>query len=223
MQRKAQLLHIRRLINMKKQNLHATIQDLNFRDLTEEAERYWIRTKQQDTGQQLLESDPSLRKIVEAELVKWQKVQKMHKKILKAELHQAQSLKDSLGLWLVKEWLKLTICNEIHNANMHIMRLGDLLGFYKNVPRKFNDNLVHKAKSIPIENIINRPLRKSGKTLSCLCPLHNENTPSFYLYPETNSFYCFGCHAGGDIITLVMKLYNYKFKEAVAFLTKTHV
>ena len=40
-------------------------------------------------------------------------------------------------------------------------------------------------------------LKRRGKTLLGLCPFHNEKTPSFNIYPENNSFYCFGCNKGG--------------------------
>lgn len=44
-------------------------------------------------------------------------------------------------------------------------------------------------------------LQKSGKTFRGKCPIHDEKTASFYVYPESRSFYCFGCQAGGDVIT----------------------
>ena len=51
-------------------------------------------------------------------------------------------------------------------------------------------------------------LRRRGRTCTGLCPFHNEKTPSFVVYPETQSFYCFGCGAGGDVITFVRKISN---------------
>lgn len=58
-------------------------------------------------------------------------------------------------------------------------------------------------------------LRKSGANWSALCPFHKEKSGSFYLYPATSSFYCFGCHAHGDVFTFVMKMDNISFPEAV--------
>ncbi|HAZ61995.1 MAG TPA: DNA primase, partial [Armatimonadetes bacterium] len=49
-------------------------------------------------------------------------------------------------------------------------------------------------------------LRRRGRNLVGLCPFHSEKTPSFNLYPETGSFYCFGCGAGGDVITFVRRI-----------------
>ena len=63
-------------------------------------------------------------------------------------------------------------------------------------------------------------LRRQGKNLVGLCPFHNEKTPSFFLYPESNSFYCFGCNKGGDVITFVMGVENLDFSEAVKFLAQ---
>ena len=58
-------------------------------------------------------------------------------------------------------------------------------------------------------------LRKSGANWSALCPFHKEKSGSFYLYPATASFYCFGCHAHGDVFTFVMKMDNVSFPEAI--------
>jgi DNA primase len=61
-------------------------------------------------------------------------------------------------------------------------------------------------------------LRRMGRTLRGLCPFHNEKTPSFYIYPESNSFYCFGCGAGGDVVTFAMKSENLDYMDAVRYL-----
>ena len=61
-------------------------------------------------------------------------------------------------------------------------------------------------------------LRRRGRTYTGLCPFHSEKTPSFVVYPENSSFYCFGCGAGGDAITFVKKINNLDYIEAVRFL-----
>lgn len=61
-------------------------------------------------------------------------------------------------------------------------------------------------------------LKRRGRTYTGLCPFHNEKTPSFVVYPETQSFYCFGCGAGGDVITFVKKVQNLDYVEAVKWL-----
>lgn len=63
-------------------------------------------------------------------------------------------------------------------------------------------------------------LRRRGKNLVGLCPFHNEKTPSFCIYPENNSFYCFGCNKGGDVIAFIMGVENLDFAEAVKFLAQ---
>ena len=58
-------------------------------------------------------------------------------------------------------------------------------------------------------------LRKSGANWNALCPFHKERSGSFYLYPGTGSYYCFGCHEHGDVFSLVMKMDGVSFPEAV--------
>ena len=66
-------------------------------------------------------------------------------------------------------------------------------------------------------------LRRRGKNLVGLCPFHNEKTPSFCVYPENNSFFCFGCNKGGDVITFIMGVENLDFSEAVRLLAQRRV
>lgn len=60
--------------------------------------------------------------------------------------------------------------------------------------------------------------KRRGKNLVGLCPFHGEKTPSFNLYPENNSFYCFGCGVGGDVITFIKRIENLDYIDAVKFL-----
>lgn len=70
---------------------------------------------------------------------------------------------------------------------------------------------------VDIEEVISShiTLRRRGKTLVGLCPFHNEKTPSLTVYPDTNSFYCFGCGAGGDVISFIRRIDNLDYVEAV--------
>ena len=81
-----------------------------------------------------------------------------------------------------------------------------------------SDEFLQELRSkIDIEEII-APyvnLRRRGRTYTGLCPFHNEKTPSFTVYPETQSSYCFGCGAGGDAITFVRRMDNLDYMEAV--------
>ena len=63
------------------------------------------------------------------------------------------------------------------------------------------------------------PLKKAGHNYKGLCPFHNEKTPSFVVFPDTQGWHCFGaCGIGGDIFTFVMKRENLDFGEALAML-----
>lgn len=62
------------------------------------------------------------------------------------------------------------------------------------------------------------PLKKSGRTWRGLCPFHNEHTPSFHVDPGKQLYHCFGCGAGGDVFTFLMKTEGLEFREAVEML-----
>lgn len=63
-------------------------------------------------------------------------------------------------------------------------------------------------------------LKKRGRNMVGLCPFHGEKTPSFNIYTETESFYCFGCGAAGDVISFIMKIDNLDYVEAVKYLAQ---
>ena len=85
------------------------------------------------------------------------------------------------------------------------------------IPRDYITELVQRSDIVDVVQSYVQ-LRHRGRTHTGLCPFHNEKTPSFVVYPETQSFYCFGCGAGGDVITFIKKINNVDYMEAVKFL-----
>ena len=85
------------------------------------------------------------------------------------------------------------------------------------IPREYITELVQRSDITDVvESYVQ--LRRRGRTHTGLCPFHNEKTPSFVVYPETQSFYCFGCGAGGDVINFIKRINNVDYLEAVKFL-----
>ena len=82
------------------------------------------------------------------------------------------------------------------------------------IPQEYIQEVVRRND---IEEVVGQyvQLRRRGRTLSGLCPFHNEKTPSFVVYPDTQSFYCFGCGAAGDVINFVRKYNNLSYVEGV--------
>ena len=87
------------------------------------------------------------------------------------------------------------------------------------IPRSFIENL---RMSCDMENIVSSyvKLKRQGRNLAGLCPFHSEKTPSMVVYPDTQSFFCFGCGAGGDVISFIMRIENLDYVEAVKFLAQ---
>lgn len=85
------------------------------------------------------------------------------------------------------------------------------------LPADFIDRL--KAAN-PIAEVMGSyvTLKRTGRDYICLCPFHNEKTPSCHVHPDKEFFHCFGCGAGGDVITFTMKYNNLDYWEAVKLL-----
>ena len=87
---------------------------------------------------------------------------------------------------------------------------------------RFSEDFLDELRSrVDIEELVGHyaEIRHRGsRNPTCLCPFHSEKTPSFVIYPENWSFYCFGCGVGGSGITFVQRIENLSFTEAVKFL-----
>ncbi len=85
------------------------------------------------------------------------------------------------------------------------------------IPREIIDEIVFRND---IETVIGSyvTLKRAGSNYQAPCPFHSERTPSFTVFPTTKSFYCFGCGAGGDVISFVMRSENLDYVDAVKVL-----
>ena len=85
------------------------------------------------------------------------------------------------------------------------------------IPKEIIDEIRSRCS---VEDVIGSyvSLKRAGSNVKGLCPFHSEKTPSFTVYPDSQSFYCFGCGAGGDVITFTMKYHNLDYVGAVEYL-----
>jgi DNA primase len=84
------------------------------------------------------------------------------------------------------------------------------------------DAIAHIKSNLPISDYISKTveLKRVGVHLKGLCPFHNEKTPSFIVYPETNTYCCFGCQEKGDIISFIQKTENLTFIDTIKQLSQ---
>ena len=85
------------------------------------------------------------------------------------------------------------------------------------IPHEYIEELTRRTDIVElVGNYVQ--LKHKGRLYGGLCPFHSEKTPSFYVYPDTQSFYCFGCGVGGDVIHFVRRINSIDYTEAVKML-----
>src|SRR6056297_487043 len=88
--------------------------------------------------------------------------------------------------------------------------MSDKYTNFKEITQKIKDNT---SSEDVLSSYIN--VKKAGKNYTALCPFHAEDTPSFYIFPETQTYHCFGCNAHGDVINFIKEYENMSFIEAL--------
>lgn len=114
----------------------------------------------------------------------------------------------------IKYWLRL------YEMSSQIIVIHEPLYLENNKDFGVTQEEIEKAKSRPIEELIDGEIRYAGNKLLTCCPFHGEKTASFTIFTEDNHFYCFGCHVGGDAIDFIMKKKNTNLIEAVKELNR---
>lgn len=111
--------------------------------------------------------------------------------------------------------------DELYGLCMDHISAGDDTAHWLSLLGRLRDDKkldVERAKNYPIEELMRRYGLEPRMGFVC-CPFHGEDTPSLKLYPNTNSWYCFGCGVGGDTIDFVRRMNKCGFAEAVRFLS----
>lgn len=186
-------------------------------------ERNWRRERKRLKPKELLATFPNALPSIRDKLREWEKKRDdfLHALKKKLSLIQKQS-DDPFSQWFWREWIKLTDGKELLGAERHVSRLRRLvrLAEGKKLPKGWvGEDAKEMARSVPIESLLETPYRTYGNRVTALCPFHEEKTPSFVIYTDTNRYWCFGCSQGGDVIHYVQSLHNLSFKETIEYLT----
>lgn len=167
--------------------------------------------------------------LLDSKIEEYQEEKQKIREELKPLLGRINDMGDGLSKKFWRQMLKVIYpTTRLREIVLHINRLKRL----KNIARvvfKENKNFIDTnyeatldlARGAQILDVVSPilHLKKTGNKYVGLCPFHEERVPSLYIYPNTNSFYCFGCCKGGDVIKFVQLYFGYDFKQAVQYLT----
>lgn len=116
---------------------------------------------------------------------------------------------------ILNAYLKLKVDDYLEQLDRQLSFFSMLASRKQGKTNGLTDEMIDQARQVPIQDFVPTPLKRSGNRLIGLCPLHHEKSPSFIVYPDQNSFWCFGCNKGGSVIDLVMLQNKCEFKEAI--------
>jgi hypothetical protein len=184
-----------------------------------ELEKEWRLSQPKLTDKQWLDIFPEARDMIVVKLTEYQAEKENLAQQVRSKLISIQNYDEVTYYWL-RTWIKATDGPRLSELESHIIRLKRLL--YRNQQDNKNSitiDTLELARALPIEQLLDSPpLRKSGRTLSALCPFHQDKSPSFFIYSDQNRWWCYGCNQGGDAITFVRLSQGLSFKEAVNYL-----
>lgn len=183
-------------------------------------EREWWGSKKRITEKEFLDIFPEAKEILTEKLDEWETEAISLRRVIKRKLILIGQIKDEFSKWFWREWVKINEGENLVKINLHIARLKRQIAITngQKIIGMISHEQIQATLNVPIENLFNQKFRNNGKTLIGLCPFHSEKTPSFYIYLETNTCWCFGCQQGGNTINSVRLLYGYSFKEAIKYL-----
>lgn len=160
--------------------------------------------------------------MLKEKMAEWEDERKIRNGEIKSALVQLYRTEtNDFTRWFGEKIIKLQLLPGIRECDKHIRRLGRLLFLLKPTPSGHRwERKIEKARQYSIYEIArdHLALKGCGEKFLALCPFREEKHASFYIYPKTNTFHCFGCQENGDIIKLTMHLNDATFQEAVKML-----
>lgn len=185
-------------------------------------EKEWRRSLPRLSDRELLEVFPVSKETLQEKLVEWRR----RRDIVALSIKSAWQKVPREYEWFFKILFEKYYLPELREIDRQIARIKRLLAILSSPTDKQGRrwqsmaDLIAEARVYPIYEFARDKLdlKPSGKNFFALCPFHNEKTPSFYLFTESNRFYCFGCHEKGDVINLATRLCGVGFAEAVRML-----
>lgn len=177
------------------------------------------------SDREILEMFPESKEIIPMKIEETKKEMRAKKANIKKQLKRLHLLNtDKFSEWFGEEFIKIFTIPDfiiLKKRFFRLKRFQQLLSPPSKMTNWFKfEEKIKIAQDYPIEMLARDKLelKQVGKNFISLCPFHEEKTPSFYLYINTNRFYCFGCHEKGNVINLTMALFGLNFKEAVELL-----
>jgi len=190
-----------------------------------ELESEWRKNRKYISEYEILQDIPDALPIIWAKIIEWHGKQLIAEKTIRAQAKIVNEVcVDEFLRWFTLEFLSIQpIGKELAECYRQLDRLRGLKSHLESKSQHNKQQLpIEQARTTPIDLIAARytSLRMRGHRMYGLCPLHQEKTASFTLYLDSNSFYCHGCHIGGDVIKLIQQMEGIGFLEAVELLAK---
>jgi hypothetical protein len=189
-----------------------------------ELEETWRRSCTYRTDTEWLKIFPEAAKVIPEKIDEWNAELESIRATVEEKLrylHKVETDPEKIELFK-------TIIAEVHGPQMvevrkQLSRLHRLKNLIKGVTNKnsaLTDQHIYQARNIPICNFQNElsGVKKVPGGFVSRCCFHTDKHPSLRFYAHSNSFYCFGCHASGDVIDFVMQRHDFNFVEAVKYL-----
>ena len=195
-------------------------------DYLDEVEKQWRGSQSRFTDEFLLETFPEVLEDIPAMLEELSQKRSalMSDIVERLEPYTGRSDIDSM---FARECVKHFLVVELLRLEGSITFLERLVHHNDPAPSKYSSHFapdeIQRARDMSIIDVAERligELRKMGKSFLARCPFHEEKTPSFHLYADSNRFHCFGCASSGDVIDLVQKILGLSFPQTISYLLR---
>ena len=150
-------------------------------------------------------------------------IEKFEKQVSRIETREI----DDFSKWFLKEfvsgvWEKpiSELTRVLNNLRIAIIKTDKKFSAERKSFENWQEK-IESARNYPILDLVSQftqPKRSASRFVAC-CPFHNEKTPSFTIYPKTNTAHCFGCGWSGDSIKFLMDSRQLSFREAISELS----